>query len=208
MQRTGIILAGGSSSRFGKDKGLLELNEKPLIKLIIEKMEPLVEEVIVVTNSHERKQKYARALDSNIQFKIDKYKLRGPLIGTLTGLETAHGRFSLILPFDTPFVSPKVISLLFDLCKNKDAAIPSWPNGQIEPLQAVYSTKTALKSAKAATNEGKLTMRAMISKLARIEYISTLTIKQLDPKLVTFFNINEPKDLAKARNLLWETNQE
>ncbi len=208
MQRTGIILAGGSSSRFGKDKGLLELNEKPLIKLIIEKIEPLVEEVIVVTNSHERKQKYARALDSNIQFKIDKFKARSPLIGTLTGLETAHGRFSLILPFDTPFVSPRVISLLFDLCKNKDAAIPSWPNGQIEPLQAVYSTKTALKSAKAATNEGKLTMRAMISKLARIEYISTLTIKQLDPKLVTFFNINEPKDLAKARNLLWETNQE
>jgi molybdopterin-guanine dinucleotide biosynthesis protein A len=102
------------------------------------------------------------------------------------------------LPFDTPFVSKEVVSLLFELCLNRAAAIPRWPNCQIEPLHAVYQTKLALEAAKSAVAEGKLNVRAMIEKLRGVRHISTLVIQQLDPELRTFFNINTPIDLKKA----------
>ena len=201
MDRSAIVLAGGFSSRFGQDKGVLELANKPLIKHVIDAVSPLVDETIVVTNSKERAEKYAKVIAADVQFVIDVCDSTGPLIGALTGFGSAHGEYSLLLPFDTPFVSREVVSLLFELCLNKEAAIPRWPNEQIEPLHAVYQTKLALEAAKIAVGEGKLNLRAMIEKMHGVRYVSTLVIRQLDPDLRTFFNTNTPLDLKKAAAL-------
>ena len=198
MDRSAIVLAGGVSSRFGQDKGILEIANKPLIKYVIDAVNPVVDETIVVTNSQDRITEYAKVVATDVRFAIDSCESKGPLIGALTGFGSAHGKYALLLPFDTPFVSREVVSLLFELCLNKAAAIPRWPNEQIEPLHAVYQTKLALEAAKSAVSEGKLTMRAMIEKLRGVRYVSTLVIQQLDPDFKTFFNINTPLDLKKA----------
>jgi len=198
LDRSAIVLAGGVSSRFGQDKGLLKIANKPLIKYVIDAVNPVVDETIVVTNSQDRITEYAKVVATDIRFAIDSCESKGPLIGALTGFGSAHGKYALLLPFDTPFVSKEVVSLLFELCLGKAAAIPRWPNEQIEPLHAVYQTKLALEAAKNAVSEGKLTMRAMIEKLRGVRYVSTLVIQQLDPDLRAFFNINTPLDLKKA----------
>jgi molybdopterin-guanine dinucleotide biosynthesis protein A len=198
LDRSAIVLAGGVSSRFGQDKGILEIANKPLIKYVIDAVNPVVDETIVVTNSQDRITEYAKVVATDVRFAIDSCESKGPLIGALTGFGSAHGKYALLLPFDTPFVSREVVSLLFELCLGKAAAIPRWPNEQIEPLHAVYQTKLALEAAKSAVSEGKLTMRAMIEKLRGVRYISTLVIQQLDPDLRAFFNINTPLDLKKA----------
>jgi molybdopterin-guanine dinucleotide biosynthesis protein A len=198
LDRSAIVLAGGVSSRFGQDKGILEIANKPLIKYVIDAVNPVVDETIVVTNSQDRITEYAKVVATDVRFAIDSCESKGPLIGALTGFGSAHGKYALLLPFDTPFVSIEVVSLLFELCLGKAAAIPRWPNEQIEPLHAVYQTKLALEAAQSAVSEGKLTMRAMIEKLRGVRYVSTLVIQQLDPDLRAFFNINTPLDLKKA----------
>ncbi len=198
MDRSAIVLAGGFSSRFGQDKGVLELADKPLIKHVVDAVSSVVDETVVVANSQERVTQYTKVMAEGVHFVIDVCESRGPLIGALTGFEVAHGKYSLLLPFDTPFVSKEVVSLLFELCLNRAAAIPRWPNEYIEPLQAVYQTKAAFEAARSAVAEGKLNMRAMIEKLRGVRYVSTLVIQQLDPELRTFFNINTPVDLKKA----------
>jgi len=198
LDRSAIVLAGGVSSRFGQDKGLLEIANKPLIKYVLDAVSPVVDETILVSNSQDRIAEYAKVVATDVRFAIDLCESKGPLIGALTGFEFAHGKYALLLPFDTPFVSRDVVSLLFELCLGKAAAIPRWPNGQIEPLHAVYQTKAALEAAKIAVSEGKLNVRAMIEKLRGVRYVSTLVIQQLDPELKTFFNINTPLDLKKA----------
>jgi molybdopterin-guanine dinucleotide biosynthesis protein A len=198
LDRSAIVLAGGVSSRFGQDKGILKIANKPLIKYVIDAVNPVVDETIVVTNSQDRITEYAKVVATDVRFAIDSCESKGPLIGALTGFGSAHGKYALLLPFDTPFVSREVVSLLFELCLGKAAAIPRWPNEQIEPLHAVYQTKLALEAAKSAVSEGKLTMRAMIEKLRGVRYVSTLVIQQLDPDLRAFFNINTPLDLKKA----------
>ena len=198
MDRSAIVLAGGVSSRFGQDKGILKIANKPLIKYVIDAVSPVVDETIVVTNSQDRITEYAKVVATDVRFAIDTCESKGPLIGALTGFGSAHGKYALLLPFDTPFVSREVVSLLFELCLGKAAAIPRWPNEQIEPLHAIYQTKLALEAAKSAVSEEKLTMRAMIEKLRGVRYVSTLVIQQLDPDLRGFFNINTPLDLKKA----------
>ena len=192
------MLAGGFSSRFGQDKGVLKLANKPLIEHVVDTVGPVVDETIVVTNSQERVTKYAKFMTAEVNFVVDVGESRSPLIGALTGFGAAQGKYSLLLPFDTPFVSREVVSLLFELCLNKAAVIPRWPNCQIEPLHAIYQTKLALEAAKTAVSEGKMNVRAMIEKLRGVRYVSTLVIQQLDPGLHTFFNINTPADLKRA----------
>lgn len=202
MDRSAIVLAGGFSSRFGQDKGVLELFNKPLIKHVVDAVKPIVDEVIVVANSQERIAKYAEIVTADVRLAVDSGKLHGPLMGALTGFESAHGKYALLLPFDMPFVSREVISLLFELCLNKATAIPRWPDGKIEPLHAVYQTKIALDAARNAVDEGKLDMQAVIERMRGVRYVSTLVIHQLDPEFRTFFNINTPVDLKKAMSMV------
>jgi molybdopterin-guanine dinucleotide biosynthesis protein A len=202
VKKSAIVLAGGISSRFGLDKGILRLDNKPLIEYVVRAIAPIVDETIVVTNSSERAELYAKYIPAEVKFAFDLSKIKSPLIGAYSGFRTANGEYSLLLPFDTPFVSKEVILLLFDLCQNKTAVIPRWPNCHIEPLHSIYKTKPALTASKAVVDEGKLNMQAMIEKLQGVRYVSTMVIQQLDPELNTFFNINTSSDLKQAASLI------
>ncbi len=200
MDRTAIILAGGVSKRFGVDKGFLKIGNKSLLFHVANIVNPIVDETIIVTNSKNKARKYSKEISNlNLQYTLDLYKGIGPLAGALTGLESANGKYSLIIPFDTPFMSKKILSLLFNLCKKNSAVIPRWPNNNIEPLQAVYQTQCALIAARNAIIEKETQVRAIIQRLNKVHYVSTEIFKKYDPKLRTFFNINTPVDLVKAK---------
>jgi len=198
LEKSAVVLAGGFSKRFGQDKGLLKLAGKPLILHILDKVSTVVDEILVVVSSKSRQKAYKCFLKQKAKIVIDKYEMQNPLVGALTGFEKAQGKYSLLLPCDTPFISSQIVSFLLELCVNKDAVIPRWPNGHIEPLQAVYYTKSALNVANKALEDKKLNMRSMIASLKKVRYVSTLVLEQIDPKLMTFFNVNTPKDLRKA----------
>jgi len=198
LDKSAIILAGGFSSRFGQDKGLLQLANKPLIEYVLDAISTLVDEKMVIASSKVQAENYANVLGSDVNVLIDVDDAQSPLVGALTGFKEAHGRYALLLSCDTPFVSRDVISLLFEMCINRYAVIPRWPNGYIEPLQAVYCAKPAYEAAKNALSEGKLNMQSMVDRLCSVRYVSTLVLQQLDPELRTFFNINKPLDLKKA----------
>ena len=202
LDKSAVILAGGFSSRFGQDKGLLPLADKPLIKHVLNVIYGMVDETIIVVSSKVQAENFAKVVGSDIHIVIDAADIQGPLIGALTGFGKAYGKYSLLLPCDTPLLSKGIVLLLLELCTSKNAVIPRWPNGYMEPLQAVYRTKRALEATKKALNEGKSDMRSMIDKLQGVRYISTLVLRQLDPQLRTFFNVNTPLDLKKAEFLL------
>ena len=197
-----MILAGGFSRRFGQNKGLIDLAGKPLILHVVDRMSKVVNETLVVVNSSVQKQKFESLLSQKANVIVDKHNAQSPLVGALTGFESAKGEYSLLLPCDTPFISSQIAQSLLDTCLNKGAVIPRWPNGYIEPLQAAYNTKSALTAAKKALEQGKLDLRSIIARLRGVRYISTVVLRQMDPKLLTFFNINTLRDLKKAESLL------
>lgn len=199
MNRSAIILADSSSKGFTSDKGILELEGKPLLNHVIDAVEGLVEEIIVVAASQDQVDSYSKLVSSKkVRFVVNVSKSNWPLIGALTGFEAANGEYSALLRFDSPFNSTEVLSLLLDCCIGKAAAVPRWTDQEIEPLHAVYNTKQAIQATKEALEEDGSDMQTMVENLRGVRYISTMVIEQLDPDFKTFFYINTPLDLRKA----------
>ena len=202
MKNSAVILAGGFSRRFGQGKGLIDLAGKPLVLHVVDKVSKAVDETLVVVSSSVQKETFETLLDRRTNVVVDKQEAQSPLVGALTGFESAKGEYSLLLPCDTPFISIQIVQFLLDICVNRGAVIPRWPTGYIEPLQATYHTKSALTAAKKSLEQGKLNLRSMISRLREVQYVSTMVLRQMDPKLLTFFNVNTPQDLKRAKSLL------
>jgi molybdopterin-guanine dinucleotide biosynthesis protein A len=207
LDRSAIILAGGSSSSFKEDKGLIELDNEPLIRYVYKAVRGLVDEVVIVTDSKERADQYAQVLPDTVKFVLDAGNVKGPLIGALTGFENAQGKYSILLPFDAPLVSKEVIVLLFDCGVGKTAAIPRNPDNEIEPLCAVYQTKLVLETARRVADEGKVDLYSMVEQLRGVRFISTMVIEQIDPQLRSFFNVNTPLELRRAAVMLQPNKQ-
>jgi molybdopterin-guanine dinucleotide biosynthesis protein A len=197
-----IVVAGGVSKRFGQDKALVKLADKPLVSYVVDKAISVVDDLIVVVNSETQKRKIAEILNEKASIMVDHVNVHTPLVGALTGFEAAQAEYAILLACDTPFLSPKILSLLLEVSANRSAAIPRWPNGNIEPLHASYHTPTAAKAAKTAIENGKFDMRAMVNNVRNVRYISTMVLRQLDPKLMTFFNVNSPNDLKQAEAIM------
>jgi molybdopterin-guanine dinucleotide biosynthesis protein A len=202
LERSAIILAGGFSTRLGQDKGLVQLAGKPLVRHVLDKTKNLVDETLVVVSSNSQAEKYEKVLGSDASISVDNAKAHGPLAGTNVGFMEASGKYSLLLPCDAPFISRDILQLLLELCINKNAVIPRWPNCNIEPLQAVYCTEAALRASNEAVSSGEVKMQAMVDKLRGVRYVSTLVLEQLDPELKTFINVNTAFDLKKAEAML------
>jgi molybdopterin-guanine dinucleotide biosynthesis protein A len=173
---------------------------------VLDTIKGLADERFVVVSSRAQAEGYERVVDSDTRVLIDSSNMRSPLVGASTGFESVHGSYSAVLSNDVPFVSRDVISLMFELSAGKSAVIPRWPNGFIEPLQAVYRTEETKQAAREALNEGKLRVQAMVDKLQRIRFVSTLVLRQLDHELRTFFNVNTSSDLRKAEIILERPN--
>jgi len=202
LKTSAIILAGGFSKRFGRDKGLIELRGEPLILRVVNKVAGIVDEIVVVVSSRTQKERLEGVLAHRASVVVDKREVQSPLVGAVTGFDQAQGEYSLLLPCDTPFLSSSVVQLLLKLCTKKAAVIPRWPNGYVEPLQAAYHTESALRSARIVLKEGKRNLRSMIAHLNGVRYISTTVLKARDPELLTFFNVNTTDDLRKAEAIL------
>jgi len=205
LKRAVVVLAGGFSKRFGQEKCLINLLGKPLVLHVLDRVSAVVDEKVVVVHSNAQAAALSNLFESKARVIVDKYEGQSPLIGASTGFESVNAQYSLLLPCDTPFVSVEIAALLLDLCVNKDAVIPRWPNGYIEPLQATYNTESVKEAAEKALDEGKQDLLSMIHHLRGVRYLSTLVLEQLDPKLLTFFNVNTPEALKRAESVLKKT---
>jgi molybdopterin-guanine dinucleotide biosynthesis protein A len=177
---------------------LLKLDNKPLLKHVVDTVKGIAEEVIIVTNSIERADSYAKIVSPKVRFVCDSDGSKGLLGAALAGFETAEGKYSLVLPFDSPFVSQEVVTLLFDCSVGKSAVVARSPDCEVEALHAVYNTRLALEAAKEALAEGEVYVEAIMDRLRGVRFMSTMVIEQLDPDFKTFFRIITPLDLKKA----------
>ncbi|MEM0253027.1 MAG: NTP transferase domain-containing protein [Candidatus Bathyarchaeia archaeon] len=198
MGNSAVILTDGSSREL--DQGLIPLAGRPLISYAVDAVHSLVDEVIVVVSSEFQIEKFK--ILPNIRIVVNENNPLTPLVGALTGFKAVKGDLALLLSYNAPLLSSNVLALILDLCINRNAVIPRWPDGHIEPLHAAYKVKAATVAAEAAFNCGQTSLLSMVERLRGVRYISTLTLQQFDPKLTFFFNINTPSDLKTAERLL------
>jgi molybdopterin-guanine dinucleotide biosynthesis protein A len=200
MDRSAVILAFSNSS-LSEDKGLWDMNGKPLIGHTVDSIKAIVDEVVVIVDSQARADAYAKVVAPNTKFAIDPEKMNNPVAAALTGLKTAQGDYVMFLPYDSPFISKDIALLLFECGIGKSATVPRTPDCEVEAFHAVYRRSVAVEAAEKSVSEGISDLEVMVEHMRGVRYISTMVIEELDPELKTFIKINSPMDSKRLANI-------
>jgi molybdopterin-guanine dinucleotide biosynthesis protein A len=197
--RSAVILAGGVGSRLGKEKSLIEFGGRPLIQWSVEKLAPFVEDVVVVARGPEQAHQLEDLIPDAV-ITCDDISGYGPVAGLAAGMGQAQNEYVLAIGCDLPFLNADVINLLFELAQGWDAAVPTRENSMMEPLHSVYKRDAILSACQSAIENGERRIRGPLSML-RVKCVAVELLKNLDPELLTFFNLNTREDLDLARSL-------
>lgn len=183
---TGIILAGGASSRMGTNKALLEVDGVTIIEQAYRKLSSLFHEVLVVTNSPE-------LYDFLPCRKVpDLFSDVGSIAGLHSGLSHSSQKKIFVTACDMPNINTDLIRELnksFD--DSFDALIPYSQGGQ-EPLHAYYSRRS-LPVFTAAIEQGELKILDCLKKI-NTKFISWEEIQRMQGAETTFINVNTPAE--------------
>jgi len=187
----GFVLAGGRSSRMGREKALLEINGTPLLLRAAQLLAPLCSGVTIV-GTPERYQHLGFAAIADEQPDI------GPLGGILTALGHADSPWNLVTACDLPYLTADWLRYLMGRAAASPARVvlPESDSGP-EPLCAVYHREAAA-AIRAEITRGQLKVTRALQSLP-VERVSPADIRPFDPRGVLFQNLNTPEDYQRAR---------
>ncbi|NVM54407.1 MAG: molybdenum cofactor guanylyltransferase [Candidatus Helarchaeota archaeon] len=208
-----VMLAGGKAKRLGIDKALIFIKDKPLIAHTLEKVHSISDDILIITKTEKRRKKLEHVIDYPVKMFLDENpSIESPLIGALTGLKNAKHKQVLLIGCDMPLVKIEVIELLYTYYSNVRspclAVIPQFPNGYIEPLCAIYEKDSAVKALIQTIAEKSFRLKKFIAKISAVHFFPVAKIKELDPDLYTFFNVNTRYDLEKLIKILEDSESE
>lgn len=182
----GLILAGGVSRRFGKNKAMSEYKGQTLIERIFNAIRPLFSEILISSN-------HTGLYDFlGVPVCRDIYPGMGPLAGIQSGLEHTSKKAVFVVACDMPYINPALINHMCGLLNGYDVVVP-FINGFYEPLFAVYSKKCLLPVTKMLSlNQRKINKLYSIINLFKVD---VGIIQGFDPDLKSFININTMEDV-------------
>jgi molybdopterin-guanine dinucleotide biosynthesis protein A len=194
---TGLIIAGGKSRRLGIDKRFIDIGGRTCIQRVLDAYQGIFDEILIVADEVEP----FKSLGTRVV--VDRIPGRATLGGLYTGLHYAAGERVFAAAADMPWINPAAIRLVLDQAASGDIVIPD-VEGQLQPMHAVYS-KACLPSLRALVEAGTLKVQDLCNcHELRVHRIPQSAFAAVDPELRSFFNINTPDDLARAKKWIGE----
>ena len=190
-----VILAGGSSRRFGRDKASEPLAGVPLLQRVVDRFDCLIEEIIVVR----RPGQVLPTLSQNVRVVVDAFRGSGPLGGLYTGLTAATAGPIVAVACDMPLLQAALIRALLDRARDKGCAVPV-AAGQLQPLCAAYS-RSAIAPMRRRLESGRLKLTDLFDDLTPY-FMLEEEWRTLDPAGLSFLNINTAEDFSRAAALV------
>lgn len=222
---TGVVLAGGMSSRMGRQKAFLEIEGRTLVERALDALSQVCPRLLVVA---------ARAGEFagyGVEVAVDEYPGSGPLAGIHAAL-AASGDDCLVAACDQPFLEPALLRALLEraLCDavaqrddvaratqcaphygaavGRARAAAPFALGRLQPMPAVYPS-WAIDLARARLEArrdglsaaGELRLGPFLDALDPSE-LSEAECRAIDPGLRSFVNLNRPADLDAARRIV------
>ncbi len=196
---TGLVLAGGSGTRLGGFKPLASLGDRTLVEHVVSVMREVADEVVVSVARGTTGMYEGVPLEGTIMVE-DRNPGLGPLEGLVTGMTVSSGDYALVSPCDTPFLSKGVCRIVVDAAQGRDGAVP-FINGFYEPLHGAYRTETCIRAFEECMSEGGRKPKDAYDRLDIVPVAEEL-LRDADPELRCFWNINSLQDLDRAREYL------
>lgn len=202
---TAIVLAGGKSSRMGKNKALMNIGSEMIMQKLIYKLDHIFSKIIISTNSPDKFSKFNKLVYQDV------YPHLGPISGVHSGLMNSATEKNLILPCDMPVLSNEIIEYLANQKLFGDALFFEI-NRKIQMPFGLYNKRVYTIAEELIKNSdlsklktGKIKLR-MKDLFAKIDYS---TIETMNLNFYTdnqFLNMNTPEDYKKISEIITSTN--
>lgn len=189
MGTTGILLAGGKSSRFQRDKTQIAWNQKTLTEDLAARFAAAFDQVLIVSGAQGKFQ------IEGTREVTDLYPGRGPLGGIHAGLLAADHEACFVMACDMPFFDGQAAKRLLAYEAEGDIVAPV-RDGRAEPLFAVYHRRLA-KPVETLLRENKLAVHALFD-CCRVRLVQEAEWGGTER---LFYNINYPEDYTKLHNI-------
>ncbi|MBP2655060.1 MAG: molybdenum cofactor guanylyltransferase [Firmicutes bacterium] len=189
LERTGIVLAGGLSTRMGRDKASLPWGGVDLLHNVLRSLVPVCGQLIVVSNVE-------RAINiPDVIVVRDKYCGCGPLGGIHAGLSVSMSTYNFVVACDMPFVQSSLVDYMFRLAEGYDAVVP-FVDGHYHPLHAIYS-RQCLALIEIMLKDGRYRVAELFEELNML-LVKKGDLKEFDRDCSMLCNLNSPADVEKV----------
>jgi molybdenum cofactor guanylyltransferase len=179
MQITAIILAGGKSSRMGRDKGLADYAGFPLVQYALDACMKITDTLLIST----RNQEYRRF---GYPLIADNFQEIGPIGGLEAALSVSQTELIVICPCDMPGIHEDILAALLMKSQGVHAVVAEDTYGKVYPVLGVYN-RSALPVIREQIELGEYQLTRLLQRLeAQTVVVDTAAWSQ---------NINYPEDL-------------
>jgi molybdopterin-guanine dinucleotide biosynthesis protein A len=182
---TGLVLAGGSSRRMGRDKARLELDGRDLIGLVVDRLSAICGEVLIVGTDP------TPYSDLGAGLVADVFPGVGVLGGLHAGLRAASCELALAVGCDMPFLDTELLLAFAGWAEGYDVALLR-QDRQVEPLHAAYR-RTCIEAMEEAIRAGDRRVVSFFERVS-VHYVTPDQVRRLDPDLRSFRNVNTAED--------------
>lgn len=189
---TGVILAGGKSSRMGQNKALMTLGGKRMVDRVLEVMRAVFDTLLLVTNTPTV---YA---DLGVRMVPDVWAEAGALGGIYSALRHAATPYCLVVACDMPFLQAALLRYLVAQRRDYDVVVPD-VHDELQTLHAVYSQDCVAPIERCLTAQ-RLRVISFFPEV-RVRTVTTSEVLPHDPRLLAFHNVNTPEDWRAAEQL-------
>ncbi|MCI0712966.1 MAG: molybdenum cofactor guanylyltransferase [Chloroflexi bacterium] len=189
------IIAGGQSSRMGRDKSFVELAGQPVIKHVMERVEGLGQaETILITNH------MAAYAHLDLPMFSDVLPDKGSLGGIYTAIYYSQQPHTLVVACDMPLLNTDLLRYMVGLLDDETDVIVPTVEGYPQGLHAIYG-KECLDLIQQRLEANRLKVIGFYGDV-QVRYIDEAEYQPIDPHGHSFFNVNTPEDLERARQLI------
>ncbi|HBR57234.1 MAG TPA: hypothetical protein DEA22_07170 [Blastocatellia bacterium] len=187
-----FILAGGRSSRMGRDKSLLEIGGRTFLALIGAELERITPGGVRLVGGSGPSDHFQRVPD------IFPASGRAALVGLHAALFHSQAPWVIIVGCDMPFVRAALFDILLSrISPDVDAVVPVDGKGKTQPLCAVYRRDRCLAAAEAALCGNNWSLGGFLDGIKTIFVPFEEFANVADPEIL-FSNINTGDDLLAA----------
>lgn len=185
---TAVILAGGAGRRMaGEDKGLMPLQDKPLVQHVLERLAPQTEQLLI--NCNRNQERYARfgypLLADGMEGGL------GPLAGLLSALESSSSEFVLSVPCDTPYLPCDLVARMLATLQQENADACTVSDGERLHPVIMLVRRSAAAALRGYLETGHRKVHDWFYSVAHCS-------SDFSDQAHAFININTPQQLAEA----------
>ena len=194
---TGIVLAGGRSSRMGRDKASLVFDGETLLQRTVRALAAVVDEIIVVRAPGASLPAIgALRASCPIVEVADPVEGEGPLVGIAAGLEAARAPVAIVVGVDMPFLQPLLLRLLAERVRAGSRWVLPIAERRPQPLCSAFARDAldVLRAHIAAGDRAPMTVAADLG----MTRLAPEAWRVADPEGLSFMDVDTPEDFAAA----------